>query len=145
MGGYVSFLQSHLTGDTVSDDVGTSLTAEDLSLEAYLVGATMYQNLGNNVYTEGRFGIGAVHYSEVNGTVRTGFPFAQTFEGTLFKDTWNFAMELRGGVGYRIGPLGVSIGMGFQFLMPPNSGNAINLDSGFLMTWDIDLGVELGF
>jgi hypothetical protein len=145
VGGYLSLLQNHLSGQRVTDDVGNSITADDLTMESYLVGATMYQNMGNNVYTEGRFGIGAVHYSAVNATYTSSFPFTQTFDGELFKDTWNFALELRGGVGYRIGPLGVSIGMGFQLMAPPHVGNVIDLSPGVLMTWDIDLGIELGF
>jgi hypothetical protein len=39
----------------------------------------------------------------------------------------------------------VSIGMGFQLMAPPHVGDVINLSPGVLMTWDIDLGVELGF
>jgi hypothetical protein len=106
VGGYLSLLQNHLNGQRTSDGAGNSITADDLTMESYLVGATMYQNMGNNVYTEGRIGIGAVHYSAVNATYTSSFPFSQTFDGELFKDTWNFATELRGGVGYRMGPLG---------------------------------------
>jgi len=145
VGGYLSFLQNHLIGDTVSDGAGNRISVEDMALESYLVGVTMYQNLGHSVYTEGRLGVGAVHYSEVNGTFNVPFPFAQNFKGTMFRDTWNLAAELRGGLGYRIGPLGFTLGMGLQFMMPPDAGGAIDLNPGALMTWDIDLGAELGF
>jgi len=145
VGGYLSFLQDHFTGETVSDGAGNTISAEDLTMETYLVGGTMYQNMGNNVYYEGRLGIGAVHYSQVNGMFSTGFPFNNTFEGNLFKETWNFAMEVRGGFGYKLGPLGLSVGMGFRLMAPPSAGSGVALDSGVLMTWDIDLGVELGF
>jgi len=145
IGGYVSFLQDHFSGETTSDGSGNTISAEDMTMETYLVGGTMYQNLGNNVYTEGRMGIGAVHYSQVNGTFSTGFPFPTTFEGNLFKETWNIAFEIRGGIGYRLGPLGLSVGMGFRIMGPPSEGGGVSLDSGALMTWDIDLGAELGF
>jgi hypothetical protein len=144
-GTYVSLMQDHLSGDRVSDDSGTSLTADDMTMESYIVGGTVYQNMGNSVYTEGRLGIGAVHYSQVNGTFRYPFPINQTFEGTLFEDTWTLTLEVRGAIGYRLGPLGLSLGTGFRMMMPPKSGDAIDLNSGVLLAWDIDLGVELGF
>jgi hypothetical protein len=28
---------------------------------------------------------------------------------------------------------------------PPSAGGGVDLDSGLLWTWDIDLGIELGF
>lgn len=145
VGGYLSFMQDNLSGETASDGSGNTISAEDMSMDSYLVGGTIYQNMGNNVYYEGRMGIGAVHYSEVNGTFSTGFPFPSTFEGNLFKETWNIAFELRGGIGYRVGPLGLSVGMGLRLLGPPSAGGGVDLDSGLLWTWDIDLGIELGF
>jgi hypothetical protein len=35
--------------------------------------------------------------------------------------------------------------MGFRLMAPPSAGSGVALDSGVLMTWDIDLGIELGF
>lgn len=145
VGVYVSFMQDHFSGTTTSDSAGTKITTDDLSMNTYLVGGTVYQNLGEGVYTEGRMGIGAVHYSAVPGTLTSPGLLGQTFQDTLFKDSWNFASEIRGAIGYRLGPLGLSVGMGFRFLAPPNEGSLVDLSPGAFMTWDIDLGAELGF
>lgn len=144
-GGYFSVMQDHLLGHDSRDSSGNTLSPDDLTMGTYMVGGTLYQNIGNSFYAEGRLGVGAVHYSQVSGTFHYQPPTSVTFQGTLFDDTWNFAAEARGALGYRLGPVGLSLGMGFRLLGPPDSGKAAEFNSGNLMTWDIDLGVEIGF
>ncbi len=144
MGGYLAFSQDHFYGASATDGHGNSFTTNDLDMNTYLVGMTLYQNLGNGFFTQGRLGLGAVHYSAVDAQYR--FIVSPTFDGPFLADTWNFAMELRGGGGYRVGPFGFTLGLGGRMLLPPNeAGTVASLDSGILWTFDIDVGVEIGF
>jgi hypothetical protein len=144
IGGYIAFSQDHLYGTNANDGHGNSFTAEDMTMNTYLVGMTLYQNVGGGFFTQGRLGLGAVHYSEVNAQYR--FVFSPTFDAPLLADTWNFAMELRGGGGYRVGPFGFTLGIGGRMLFPPReAGPVASLESGIVWTFDIDAGVEIGF
>jgi len=143
VGGFISFAQATLSGDRASDDAGNSFRPDDLTLNTYIVGATMFQSLGNGVFADGRLGLGAVHYSQVDATYN--FKFVPEFRSTFLEDTWNFAMEVRGGGGYRFGPLAITLGVGFRMLLPPAAGDTVDLDSGILFTIEVDLGVEIGF
>ena len=142
-GMYVSFMQDHFSGDNVSDGHGNSFSVDDLTMNTYIVGGSMYQSLGGGSFVDGRMGIGAVHYAAVDADYN--FLFTPKFRGGFLEDTWNFATELRGGYGYRFGPFAVTLGLGFRFLLPPNEAGTVSLDSGALMTFDIDLGFEIGF
>jgi hypothetical protein len=144
MGGYIGFSQAHYYGESANDGHGNSFTAGDLSLNTYLIGATVYQALGDGFFSQGRLGLGAVHYDKVDAQYR--FAFAPVFDGPLFAETWNFAMELRGGGGYRFGPFAVTLGIGGQMLFPPRDAVAVaSFDSGVIWTIDVDLGFEIGF
>jgi len=40
---------------------------------------------------------------------------------------------------------GIVLGLGFRILAPPSEGGNFDMNSGAFWTFDIDLGVELGF
>jgi hypothetical protein len=84
-----------------------------------------------------------VHYSSVEGSFEG--PGLLKFRDTVFKDTWTFASEFKGHAGYRLGPVGVVLGLGFRIQAPPTEGNNFSMSSGAFWTFDIDLGAELGF
>jgi len=109
----------------------------------WMVGVKAAQPLGGNFYTDGRFGLGGVHYSEVMGDFKG--PLFPSVRDVLFEETWTFGMELLGHVGIRLGPLGLNFGMGFTLWVPPSEGTRIQLDSGPLYTFFLELGAELGF
>lgn len=143
VGGYISFQQTNYGGNTVDDQFGNRLQSGDLNTNAWMIGVKMSQPLQGQFYADGRFGLGAVHYAEVEGTFDP--TFGPAFRDVLFKDTWTFAMELLGHAGVRFGPLGVTIGLGFNMWMPPSDGNNLTLDSGPMWNFFLELGVELGF
>jgi len=142
-GVYVSFSQDHFSGDNVDDGRGNSFSVDDMTMNTYLVGGTMYQSMGDGAFMSGRLGLGAVHYAQVDAEYR--FLFTQTFRSSFLDDTWNFAMEFQGGGGYRFGPIALTLGLGVRMLLPPDQGPTVSLDSGIFWTFDITLGVEIGF
>jgi hypothetical protein len=131
------------SGGSVSDSAGNYLHPGNLSMTSFLVGGKVIQSFDQGFFADGRFGLGAVHYSAVNAAF--GGPLTPEFHDELFKDTVTFALDLRGHGGIRLGPLGLTIGMGFRMLMPPNEGGQLDMNSGPIWVWDIDLGAELGF
>ena len=142
-GGYISFSQDQFSGQHNSDGFGNSFSLDDMTMNTYLVGATMYNDLGEGMFMDGRFGIGAVHYSAVSADYN--FLFTPPFRGEFFEDTWNFALEVHGGTGFRLGPLAFTLGLGLRMLMPPSPSGTVDIDSGILWTFDITLGIEIGF
>jgi len=142
-GGFVAYMSDTYGGSSVSDDFNARVKANNLDVTTILVGGKVIQSFQDGFFADGRFGIGAVHY----GSVQAEFsgPAIPTFRDELLEETWTFAVDLRGHGGIRLGPLGLTIGMGFRFMVPPNEGSRVNLDSGPFWTWDLDLGAELGF
>ncbi len=142
-GAYVSFSQDTFSGDNVSDGHGNSFSVDDLTMNTYLVGGTMYQSLGEGAFLDGRLGLGAVHYARVDADYN--FLFTPAFRGAFLADTWNLAMEFQGGVGYRFGPIAFTLGLGMRALLPPDGASTVKISTGILLTYDITLGVEIGF
>jgi hypothetical protein len=143
MGGYVGFSQDHFGGDNVGDGHGNTIKVDDMTMNTYLVGGTMYQALGDGWFTDGRLGIGAVHYSQVDAEYH--FKFNPVFTSGFLEDSWNFATEFKGGGGYRAGPFAFTLGIGVRMLFPPSEAGAISIEQGILWTFDIVAGVEIGF
>jgi hypothetical protein len=129
-------------GDHVNDSFGHSLSIENLTMNSILIGGKVIHTLGNNFYADGSFGVGAVHYSSVEGTFNGIGP---AFRDEILEDTWTFASMFRGHVGFRLGPLGIVAGLGFRIQAPPSEGARISMNSGAFWTFDLDLGAELGF
>ncbi len=142
-GAFLAVMVDDCSGGSVSDSAGNFIHPEDLNMTSFLVGAKVIQSLEGGFFADGRFGLGAVHYSAVNATF--GGPLTPDFQDELFKDTVTFALDLRGHGGIRLGPLGLTIGMGFRMLAPPNEGGQLSMSSGPIWVWDIDLGAEIGF
>jgi hypothetical protein len=142
-GAYLTVMIDEFSGDRVEDDFGFFIRSGNMSVNTYLVGAKVIQNFEGNFFAGGRMGIGAVHYSSVNG--HFGGPGIPEFEAELFEDTLTFAFELRGHGGIKLGPVALTFGMGFRMLLPPSEGPAVQMSSGPIWTWDIDLGAEIGF
>jgi len=142
-GAFVAVMVDEYGGGSTSDGIGNFLRTDNMNMSTYLVGGKVIQSFDEGFFADGRFGLGAVHYSAVNATF--GGPGIPDFRDELLKDTWTFAVDLRGHGGIRLGPLGLTIGMGFRFLVPPNEGSRVSLDSGPLWIWDFDIGAELGF
>lgn len=142
-GAFVAYMSDTYSGGSVTDDFNASVRASNLDATTLLVGGKVIQSFQDGFFADGRFGIGAVHYSAVQGEFSG--PLIPTFRDTLLKETWTFAMDLRGHGGIRLGPVGLTLGMGFRFMAPPTEGGRISLDSGPFWTWDIDLGAEIGF
>jgi hypothetical protein len=129
-------------GDHVNDSLGRSLSLENLNMNSLLVGGKIIHSLGGAFYADGSFGIGAAHYTAVEGTFSGIGP---SFRDEIFQDTWTFASQFRGHAGIRLGPVGVVAGLGFRIQAPPHEGARITMNSGAFWTFDLDLGVELGF
>jgi hypothetical protein len=142
-GAFAAVLVDEYPGSSVTDDFGHFIHPDNLNMTSIMVGGKVIQSFDQGFYADGRFGLGAVHYSAVEATF--GGPGILDFHDELFRDTWTFAMDLRGHGGIRFGPLGLSIGLGFRFMVPPSGGARVDLNSGPLWIFDIDLGVELGF
>jgi hypothetical protein len=142
-GGFLAVMVDEFPGSSVTDDFGNFIRANNLNMTTVLVGGKVIQSFDQGFFADGRFGIGAVHYNEVAAAF--GGPLTPEFHDVLFRDTWTFAMDLRGHGGIRLGPLGLTLGMGFRFMVPPNGGSNVSLNSGPLWVFDIDLGAELGF
>jgi hypothetical protein len=143
VGMYAAVLVDQFSGNRVEDDFGNFIKASDLSMSTYLVGAKVFSSMGNPFFAGGRMGVGAVHYSSVNG--HFGGPFTPEFQAELFEDTWTFAAELRGHGGVKLKFLSLTLGTGLRFMLPPREGSTITMSPGPMWTWDIDLGAEIGF
>lgn len=142
-GAFVAVMVDEFSGGSVSDDQGNFIRAEPLAMATFLVGGKFIQTFEQPLFADARFGLGAVHYSAVEATF--GGPGVTEFHDELFRDTWTFALDLRGHGGVRLGPLAITLGLGFRLLIPPDGGARVSLDSGPLWVFDVDLGVELGF
>lgn len=142
--GVVALLQTdEFGGDRVNGGGGTSISLENLTMNSFLVGGKVIHTLGSGFYADGHFALGVVHYASVEGTF-DGPGFVK-FRDTVFEDTWTFASQFRGHAGYRLGPVGIVLGLGFRIQAPPAEGHNFEMHSGAFWTFDVDLGVELGF
>ena len=129
-------------GERINGAFNNSVTVDDMTMNSILVGGKVIHSLGGGFYADGHVAIGAVHYLAVDATFTGGF--AQ-FRDEIFDDTWTFASQFRGHVGYRAGPVGIVAGQGCRIQAPPSEGSGVSFDSGPCWTFDLELGVELGF
>jgi hypothetical protein len=129
-------------GTKSSDGHGDTLSMGDMTTGTLQIGGRMMQVLSDEFFYGGLIAIGAVHYSAVEGTF-TG-PFT-TFQDKILRDTWTFASTFRADGGYRLGPVALVAGLGFRIMAPPSEGPHMALNSGAFWTFDIDVGVEIGF
>jgi hypothetical protein len=130
-------------GQRVNGTFNNSVKVDDMTMNSILIGGKVLHSLGGGFYADGHVAIGAVHYTAVEGTFN-GPGFGQ-FRDEVFDDTWTFASQFRGHVGYRLGPVGIVFGLGFRIQAPPSEGSRVSFDSGAFWTFDLELGAELGF
>ena len=131
-------------GRSTNDGFGNNLKLDDMTATSLQIGGRVLQTLGNDFYYGGLITLGAIHYSEVMGTFNGPLVPANTRD-TVFRNTYTFASNFRADGGYRLGPLGIVIGAALRINAPPSEGGRMSLNSGAFWTFDIDLGVELGF
>lgn len=130
-------------GRSIDDSFGHTLSVDDMTANTIQIGGVVLQTLGNDFYYGGLIALGAVHYSETSGTFSSAF--YPSFRDTVFRDTWTFASTFRANGGYRLGPVGITLGMALRILAPPSEGGRFSMNSGAFWTFDLDLGVEIGF
>lgn len=142
--GIVVLLQGDEFGGRHLDGaLGNSVKLDDLAMYSFLVGGKVVQTFEGGLYVDGYVAIGVVHYRSVDGTFSG--PALAEFRDEVLKDTWTFASAFRVHGGLRLGPLGFVLGLGLRVQAPPSEGGRISMDSGAFWTFDLDLGVELGF
>jgi hypothetical protein len=142
-GFFVAILYDDFAGNSVSDGTGNFLRMDDLTTTSVLVGPKFLQHFQGGFFGDFRFGLGGVHYAAVEGTL--GGPAVPDFRSEIFRDTWTFTMDLRMHGGVRLGPLGLTAGLGLRFQLPPSESAQIALDPRPVWIFDVDVGVELGF
>jgi hypothetical protein len=131
-------------GRTVDGDVAIQLKMDDMTATALMIGGRYIQTLSTDFYYGGMFALGAVHYTEVDG-VFSGPLVPVPTRDKILRDTYTFASSFRMDGGYRIGSIGISLGMALRIMAPPQEGTHMSMDSGAFWTFDINLGVDIGF
>jgi len=131
-------------GRSVNGDAAINLNMENMTATTLQIGGRFLQTLNTDFYYGGMIALGAVHYSEVEGTF-SGPLIPVPTRDKIFRDTYTFASTFRMDGGYRMGPVGLTLGAAFRIMAPPSEGTHMSMDSGAFWTFDIDLGVEIGF
>jgi hypothetical protein len=132
-------------GRNIGGDFGNDLRLDDMSATTLMIGGRVLQTLGNDFYYGGLISLGAVHYTEVEGTF-TGPLFPLTGQrDKILRDTYTFASNFAFNGGYRLGPIGLTLGGALRIMAPPSEGPHFSMNSGAFWTFDINLGVEIGF
>ena len=129
-------------GAHLADSSGGDIKLDNLTTTALLLGGVVFQPLGHGAYTKGVIAVGGVRYASVNGTFSG--PGGQ-FKDEVFQSTWTITSDLRAMVGYRIGSLGISFGVGVRIQGPPTEGPRVSLNSGAFWIFDLNLGLDVGF
>jgi hypothetical protein len=129
-------------GRNNTDSFGNTLSLDNMTATSLQIGVKMIHAQQDGFYLEGMIAVGAIHYAEVDGSF-SGPAFVK-FRDVIFEDTYTIASTFKGGGGYRVGPLGFVLDIGLRIMAPPNTGR-ISMNSGAFWTFDINMGVELGF
>ncbi len=131
-------------GRTVHGDVAIDLKMEDMTATSLQIGGRFIQTLSTDFYYGGLIALGAVHYSQVDGTFSGPLVPVPTRD-KIFRDTYTFASNFRMDGGYRVGSLGITLGAALRIMAPPSDSSHMDMDSGAFWTFDLDLGVDIGF
>lgn len=142
-GFFVSLATDTYGGDSADDAYGNRVKVDDLTMTTLLVGGKVEGTSGPSVFFDGRAGLGAVHTNQVMGDFSG--PLVPEFTTEFLEEGYTFVFEFRGHGGVELGPINLVAGLGFRFMVPPSEGDTIDLDGGLLMTFDIEVGVEIGF
>lgn len=143
VGGYVAFEWDWYGGAEATDNAGTRVRPDTMRIPSILAGFKAEGTVQGDFFGDLRFGLGAAHYSAVNGTFRPAGGL--DVRGELFAETWAFALELRMHFGWRLGPFGIVFGFGGRLMGPPRPGVNASLDPDTFYTLDLELGAQLGF
>jgi hypothetical protein len=143
MGGYVAFECDWFGGDSATDDFGTRVSPDTLRLPQVYVGFKAEGTVEDNFFGNVNFGLGAAHYPSLTARIQpAGLPGT---DREFFQDTVAFAMELRSHFGWRAGPAAFVFGLGGRLIAPPQAGATVSIDPRILWTFDVELGVQVGF
>lgn len=144
---YASIQADEFGGDSVSDAAGAKLRADDMRIYSALAGIKFAQSIDARWFGDARIGLGIARYEEVEGKL-TGAGGLASATGILFEATETWVFELRAHGGTRFGALAFVVGGGFRAIGQPDEGHgasSLDLSPETLYTFDIDVGVELGF
>jgi len=132
-------------GRNVNGDFGNSLSMDDMSATTLMIGGRVLQTLSSDFYYGGLISLGAVHYTEVEGTFKGPLFALGGTRDRIFKDTYTFASNFAFNGGYRLGPIGLTLGGALRIMAPPSEGTHFSMNSGAFWTFDVNLGAEIGF
>lgn len=138
------FQNDEYYGRSANGAGGSHISLDDMNATSLQIGGRFIQALNTDFYYGGIVALGAVHYSEVEATI-TGPLAPGPTRDKIFRDTYTFASTFRMDGGYRLGPIGLTLGLGLRIMAPPSEGTNWSMNSGAFWTFDIDLGAEIGF
>lgn len=141
----VLFQVDEYAGRSETGAAGTRLSVDDMNVTTLQIGGRYLQTAGPDLYYGGGFALGAVHYTQVDGTFSGPLVGPVPTRDRVLRDTYTFASTFRADGGYRLGPLGLTLGMALRIMAPPQEGSNFDMDSGAFWTFDINLGAEIGF
>jgi hypothetical protein len=142
---YVSIQRDMYEGDRVSEGLAF-IDPDDLDLTAGFVGLNVITDMGGGSYGSAHVGVGMARFEQVNA--RVSLAAGGDDKQELFQASEEFAMEFRYRFTARVGPLGLTGGLGFRYITGPEEGNSNVgdlIDTHPFWTFDVDFGVELGF
>ena len=142
---YISLQRDIDEGDRVSE--GTAfIDPEDMTLTCGFIGLNVITEMGGGSYGQAHIGAGIARFDAVDARVSLFGGGDQKQE--LFQNSDEFAMEFRYRFTARVGPIGLTGGLGFRYTTSPEEGDSNLgdiLDAHPFWTFDVDFGVELGF
>jgi len=144
VGVYVAAQRDWLDGNRVTDDLGTSLTPDPMTITTLLAGVRGTLPLAPAFFVDIRVGAGAVRFDAVDAELTSPTPV----DIGLFEAGWKAAAEARVHLRYRAGAVSFLIGAGARLSSGPDAAGAVNgsaIDPGALWLFDGELGIEIGF
>ena len=144
-GFYVAFQADSYEGDHVGD-AAAFIEPDDLDVTTILVGLKVTTEVDAGIFGEARLGVGVARYDAVNARVSILGGGVESHE--LFQESQEIAAEFRFRFSARVGPLGLVGGFGLRMMGSPEEGDSPVgdlIDPEVFWSFDVDLGVEIGF
>ena len=142
---YVSLQRDTYEGDRVSEGAAF-VDPEDLNLTCGFIGVNVITDMGGGSYGQAHVGAGIARFESVSA--RVSLVGGGDDKQEMIQDSQEFAMEFRYRFTARVGPIGLTGGLGFRYTSSPEEGDGNLgdlLDAHPFWTFDVDFGVELGF